>query len=60
MSHLVVNGTINGPVHADESLELQANSRVKGDIHYTSVEMQQGAIVEAGWCIPAARRKRWV
>ena len=46
MSHLVVNGTINGPVHAAESLELQANSRVKGDIHYNSVEMQQGAIVE--------------
>ena len=46
VSHLVVNGTINGPVHASESLELQANSRVKGDIHYSSVEMQQGAIVE--------------
>ena len=46
VSHLVVNGTINGPVHAGESLELQANSRVKGDIHYNSVEMQQGAIVE--------------
>lgn len=46
VSHLVVNGTINGPVHASESLELQASSRVKGDIHYNSVEMQQGAIVE--------------
>ncbi|MBI3375812.1 MAG: polymer-forming cytoskeletal protein [Betaproteobacteria bacterium] len=46
VSHLVVNGTINGPVHASESLELQANARVKGDIHYNSVEMQQGAIVE--------------
>ena len=46
VSHLVVNGTINGPVHAGESLVLQANSRVKGDIHYNSVEMQQGAIVE--------------
>ena len=46
VSHLVVNGTINGPVHASESLELQAKSRVKGDIHYNSVEMQQGAIVE--------------
>jgi cytoskeletal protein CcmA (bactofilin family) len=46
VAHLVVNGTINGPVHAAESLELQASSRVKGDIHYNSVEMQQGAIVE--------------
>ena len=33
-SHIVVNGTIVGPVHAAESLELQAGSRVKGDVHY--------------------------
>ena len=46
VAHLVVNGTINGPVHAGESLELQSSSRVKGDIHYNSVEMQQGAIIE--------------
>jgi cytoskeletal protein CcmA (bactofilin family) len=46
VAHLVVNGTINGAVHAAESLELQASSRVKGDIHYASVEMQQGAIIE--------------
>jgi cytoskeletal protein CcmA (bactofilin family) len=45
-AHLVVNGTIVGPVDASESLELQANSRVKGDVHYKSVEMQQGAVVE--------------
>src|SRR5688500_5322629 len=30
-AHIVVNGTINGPVHATESLELQAGSRVKGE-----------------------------
>jgi cytoskeletal protein CcmA (bactofilin family) len=45
-AHIVVNGTINGPVHATETLELQASSRVKGDVHYKSIEMQQGAIVE--------------
>ena len=45
-SHIVVNGTIVGPVHAAESLELQAGSRVKGDVHYKSLEIQQGAIVE--------------
>ena len=43
---LVVNGTINGPVHATETLELQANSKVKGDVHYKSIEIQQGAVVE--------------
>ena len=45
-AHIVVNGTINGPVHAAETLELQAGCRVKGDVHYKSIEMQQGAVVE--------------
>jgi cytoskeletal protein CcmA (bactofilin family) len=45
-SHIVVNGTINGPVHAAETLELQAGSKVKGDVHYKSLEIQQGAVVE--------------
>lgn len=45
-AHIVVNGTINGPVHSHETLELQASSRVKGDVHYKSIEIQQGAVVE--------------
>src|SRR4026208_773989 len=45
-AHIVVNGTINGPVHATETLELQAGSRVKGDVYYKSIEIQQGAVVE--------------
>jgi len=45
-THIVVNGTINGGVSATESLELQAGSRIKGDVHYKSIEMQQGAVVE--------------
>jgi cytoskeletal protein CcmA (bactofilin family) len=46
VSHLVVNGTINGPVHSAEFLELQAHSRVKGDVHYNTLEMHLGAIVD--------------
>ena len=45
-AHIVVNGTINGPVDARETLELQAESRVRGDIHYKSIEIQQGAVIE--------------
>jgi cytoskeletal protein CcmA (bactofilin family) len=45
-SHIVVSGTINGPVNAAETLELQTGSRVKGDVHYKSLEIQQGAVVE--------------
>src|SRR4026207_1930856 len=45
-SHIVVNGTINGPVHATETLELQAGSKVKGDVHYKTIEIHPGAVVE--------------
>jgi cytoskeletal protein CcmA (bactofilin family) len=45
-SHIVVNGTINGPVHATETLELQAGSKVKGDVYYKCIEIHQGAVLE--------------
>ena len=45
-AHIVVNGTINGPVHATETLELQSGSRVKGDVYYKTIEIHQGAVVE--------------
>jgi cytoskeletal protein CcmA (bactofilin family) len=45
-AHIVVNGAINGSVHATETLELQAGSRVKGDVYYKSIEVHQGAVVE--------------
>jgi cytoskeletal protein CcmA (bactofilin family) len=45
-AHLVVNGTIIGPVHSAETLELQSGSRVRGDVHYKTLEMHQGAIIE--------------
>ena len=45
-AHIVVSGTINGPVHAAETIELQAGSRVKGDVHYKSIEVHPGAVVE--------------
>jgi cytoskeletal protein CcmA (bactofilin family) len=46
VSHLVVNGEISGQVYAGEFLELQSRSRVKGDLHYNTLEMHLGAIVE--------------
>lgn len=46
-THVIVRGTITGPVTATETLELQANSRVKGDVHYyKNIQVQQGAIIE--------------
>ena len=45
-AHIVVNGTTNGPVHAGETLELQPSARVRGDVHYKSLEIHHGAVVE--------------
>ncbi|MGH8673419.1 MAG: bactofilin family protein [Burkholderiales bacterium] len=45
-AHLVVNGSISGPVHASETLELQPGARVRGDVHYKSIEIHHGAVVE--------------
>lgn len=46
VSHVVVNGTVLGPVHAGEYVELQGKSRVTGDVFYKTLEMHVGAIVE--------------
>lgn len=44
--HLVINGSVNGPVRSAESLELQAHARVSGDVEYNSIEIHLGAIVQ--------------
>lgn len=46
VSHVVINGTVVGPVYAGEYLELQSKARVTGDIHYKTIEIQLGAVVE--------------
>ena len=46
VSHVVVNGMINGPVTANDFLELQAKARIVGDIEYRSLEMHMGAVVQ--------------
>lgn len=44
--HVIINGTVLGPVHATEFLELQPCARVTGDVEYNSVEMHLGAVVQ--------------
>jgi cytoskeletal protein CcmA (bactofilin family) len=46
VSHVVIDGTVNGPVHATEYLELLPNARITGDVTYKTLEMQVGAIVD--------------
>jgi cytoskeletal protein CcmA (bactofilin family) len=43
--HVIVNGTIKGPVYARLMLELQPKARIEGDVFYTALEMHQGAII---------------
>ena len=45
-AHVVIDGTVEGPVQADELLELQSRARVSGDIRYAVVEVHHGAIVD--------------
>ncbi len=46
VSHVVVNGTVIGPVHSSGFLELQPKARVTGDVEYNTVEMHLGAVVQ--------------
>jgi cytoskeletal protein CcmA (bactofilin family) len=46
VSHVVVNGTVNGPIAANDFLELQAKARIVGDIEYRTLEMHLGAVVQ--------------
>ena len=46
VSHVVVNGMVNGPIIANDFLELQAKAKVLGDIEYRTLEMHLGAIVQ--------------
>jgi cytoskeletal protein CcmA (bactofilin family) len=45
-SHCVINGTVVGSVHAAESLELQSGAQVTGDVHYSNIEVHEGAVVQ--------------
>jgi cytoskeletal protein CcmA (bactofilin family) len=46
VSHVVINGSVSGPVIANDYLELQAKARVNGDVVYRMLEMHVGAIVQ--------------
>ena len=46
VSHVVINGSVSGPVIVNDYLELQAKARVNGDVVYRALEMHVGAIVQ--------------
>lgn len=46
VSHAVINGTVIGPIHSNEYLELQAKAKVSGEVCYKIMEIQLGASIE--------------
>ena len=43
--HVIINGSVNGPVRARKMMELQPKARIQGDVHYAALEMHQGALI---------------
>ena len=46
VSHAVINGTVVGPVYGAQYVELQTKCNVTGDVHYRTLEIQLGAVVQ--------------
>ena len=44
--HVIINGTVIGPVESNHLLELQPKALIQGDVRYESLEMHQGATIE--------------
>lgn len=45
-SKIVLNGKVIGPVVAEQFIELQSKARITGDLHYKSLEIHTGAVIE--------------
>jgi len=43
--HVIINGTVRGPVQCRELLELQPKARIEGDVSYVALEIHQGATI---------------
>jgi cytoskeletal protein CcmA (bactofilin family) len=44
--HVIVNGTVVGPIHSSSLLELQPKAQITGDVRYEVLEMHQGATID--------------
>ena len=45
VSHLIVNGQIDGNVYVEGKVELFDQARINGDVHYQLLELPVGAVV---------------
>jgi cytoskeletal protein CcmA (bactofilin family) len=56
VTNIVMNGTVNGDMHAGERLVLGGSARVNGNVHYGVIEMAPGAVI-TGKLIPLTNGK---
>jgi len=54
VTNIVMNGTVNGDMHARERLQLGGKARVNGNVHYGVIEMAPGAVI-TGKLVPLAK-----
>jgi cytoskeletal protein CcmA (bactofilin family) len=43
VSHVIIYGEVRGTIYATGLVDLRAQARITGDVHYGSIEIQQGA-----------------
>jgi cytoskeletal protein CcmA (bactofilin family) len=44
--HVIINGTVVGPIQSSDLLELQPRAQITGDVRYEVLEMHQGATID--------------
>jgi cytoskeletal protein CcmA (bactofilin family) len=44
--NVVINGSVDGNIYASARMELATKAQVKGNVYYTLIEMQLGAMVD--------------
>lgn len=60
VAHVLINGTVVGPVRAADYLELMPKSKVTGDVHYKSIEMHVGAVLQGRLVHEATKQEKVV
>jgi cytoskeletal protein CcmA (bactofilin family) len=43
VSHVIIYGEVRGTIYATGLVDLRAQARIRGDVHYGAIEIQQGA-----------------
>lgn len=56
VSHVVINGIVNGNVTSPGKVLLQSKAKIVGDVHYSSIEMELGATVNGNMVCETAKK----